>query len=130
MNLTVVIVNYGTARHVLKNLEALVPELRKLGDNARCWIVDNCSTDDSVSIITKAIDKNNYSDCVDLIPFPLNGGFGAGNNVAIRKALSLDTPPDYFYLLNPDAIVHPGTLKKLATYLKRHENVGVVGGPL
>ena len=130
MNLIVVIVNYGTPIHVLKNLEKLVPELRYLGPNAKCWIVDNCSPDDSLSIISNAIEQEEYSDCVTLIPHSLNAGFGAGNNVAIRKSRTLEKIPDFYYLLNPDAIIIPGTLKRLADYLDQHDHVGVAGGPL
>tara|TARA_R110002096_G_C14661942_1_gene728485 strand:- start:13192 stop:14142 length:951 start_codon:yes stop_codon:yes gene_type:complete len=129
MNLIVVIVNYGTPIHVLKNLNALVPELRKLGPDAKCWIVDNCSPDDSLSIISNAIEQENYQDCVSLIPHPINGGFGAGNNVAIKKALELEIQPDLIYLLNPDAIILPGTLAKMTTYFDDNKNIGIVGGP-
>jgi len=130
MNLLVVIVNYGTPNHVLKNLDALVPELRDIDKDAKCWIVDNNSPDESVKIITRAIEEKKYHDVVTLIPFALNAGFGAGNNVAIRKARTLDEKPDYFYLLNPDAIILPGTVKKLANYLSKQNHVGIVGGPL
>jgi len=59
-----------------------------------------------------------------------NGGFGAGNNIAIKKALLLKQPPDYFYLLNPDAIVMPGTIEKMIKHLDDNELTGAVGGPL
>ena len=130
MNLVVVIVNYATPSHVLKGLAALVPELKKLSETAECWIIDNCSPDNSLSIISKAIEKNKYHDYIKLIPSPVNGGFGAGNNVAIKKARALKNQPDHYYFLNPDALILPGTINKMIAYLKHNKNVGVVGGPI
>ncbi len=130
MKLAVIIVNYGTPDHVLKNLSALVPQLREMDGSAQCWIVDNNSPDNSVEIISKAIETNEYQDLVTLVAHSLNAGFGAGNNVAIRKALNSDNPPDYFYFLNPDAEVMSGTIHEMTTYLEKNKSVGVVGGPI
>ncbi len=130
MELLVIIVNYKTASHVIKNLETLVPELRSLDIKAKCWIVDNNSPDASVEVLKKAIANFKYDDVVNLIPHTINGGFGAGNNVAIKKALETDEKPDYFYLLNPDAMVSPGTIEKMLTHMKNNLGTGVVGGPV
>jgi len=142
MKIVIVIVNYGTPIHVLDGLQALVPELRKYNSTLKtakkpapapaavCWIVDNCSPDDSVFQIQSAINQNHYQDCVKLISHPYNGGFGAGNNVALRMARQLEEQPDYFYLLNPDAKVLPGVISKFIHYLDNNPHVGVVGGPL
>ncbi len=140
MKALVIIVNYGTPGHVLTGLETLVPLLRKINNTAHkssisrnkteCWIVDNCSPDQSVTIIENAINTNSYQDCIHLFTASHNGGFGAGNNLAIKKALSLKEPPDYFYLLNPDAIVMPDTIEKFIRNLDDNPLVGAVGGPL
>lgn len=130
MDLLVIIVNYKTADHVKKNLEVLVPELRSMGADAKCWVVDNNSPDNSVEVIENIIKDNNYNDIVKLIAHPLNAGFGAGNNVAISLAMETDSPPDHFYLLNPDAIAASGSVAKMHNHLKQNPHVGVVGGPI
>lgn len=130
MELLVIIVNYKTANHVIKNLETLVPELRALDAKAKCWIVDNNSPDDSVEVLEKAITHLKYDDVVNLIPHTINGGFGAGNNVAIKKTLEGDEKPDYFYLLNPDAVISSDALENLLTHIKNNSTTGVVGGPI
>lgn len=130
MDLLVVIVNYKTANHVVKNLNALIPELRALDHNSECWIVDNNSPDNSLEVIRNSLDAHNFHDAVTLIPHDRNGGFGAGNNIAISKALKQENPPDYFYFLNPDAIAKPGTISKLYNYLQENKTCGVTGGPI
>jgi len=129
VKLAVVTVNYGSAPYVLDMLAALVPELEALED-ATVWIVDNHSPDDSVAVLRAAFAERGYGDRVRLLESPVNGGFGAGNNVGIRAALALDPPPDAFYLLNPDARPTPGTVRAFVEFLAAHPEAGVVGGPL
>lgn len=130
MDLIVIIVNYGIPDHVLKNLDALIPEFKDLDLEAECWIIDNNSPDQSLEIIRDGIAQRKFGHLVKLFAHSLNGGFGAGNNVAIRKAWGLKQQPKYFYLLNPDALVCAGTVKKLVTHLAENKKVGVAGGGL
>jgi GT2 family glycosyltransferase len=51
-----------------------------------------------------------------------NPGFGAGVNLAARAAAG-----DYFYVLNPDAIVSPGAIGVLADWLSANPAAGVAG---
>lgn len=129
VKLAVVTVNYASARYVLDMLTALVPTLEALGD-ATAYVVDNQSPDDSVAVLRAAFAERGYGDRVRLLESPVNGGFGAGNNVAFRAGLALDPPPDAFYLLNPDATPAPGTPRAFVDFLDAHPEVGLVGGPL
>ena len=129
MKLVVVTVNYGAARHVLHALEALVPQLEALGE-AEAWVVDNRSPDDSVAVLRAAIAERGWGGVVRLLESPVNGGFGAGNNLAFRRGLALPSPPEVFYLLNPDATPDPGAVAAMLDFLERHPEVGVAGGRL
>jgi GT2 family glycosyltransferase len=55
-----------------------------------------------------------------------NLGFGAGVNVGIRYAL--DRGADLVWILNPDTVVRPDTLRRLVGTALRHPAAGVVGG--
>jgi GT2 family glycosyltransferase len=54
-----------------------------------------------------------------------NVGFGSGMNAAFREAQGT-----YVYVFNPDAIVLPGSLETLVSYLKEHADVGIVAPQL
>ncbi len=127
MKLIVVTVNYGVADLVLRSLESLVPQLRALG-SAAVWIVDNHSPDASVATLRRGIEARGFGDCVRLITSPVNDGFGAGNNIAFREAMASADPPDYFYLLNPDAAANQGCVAALVSFLDQHPRAGVAGG--
>lgn len=129
LKLLTIIVNYRTAPYVLESLTALVPQLEALG-RAEAWIVDNKSPDDSVEVLRHGLRDKGYGERVRLIEADSNGGFGAGNNVALRKALAGDDPPEYFYLLNPDAIPDAGALEALISYMDSHPEVGIAGSYL
>ncbi len=126
MKMLTVIVNYCTAPHVLNALTALVPQLRELGDSA-VWVVDNNSPDHSASVLRAAFVDRGYGPEVRLLESPVNAGFGAGNNVAIREALALQSPPNYLYLLNPDAEPDPGAMAALVDFLDREPRAAIAG---
>ncbi len=119
----VVIVNYRSAGLVVDLLHSLESE------GLRVVVADNASPDDSVAVLRSAIAREGWSS-VELLSLDRNGGFAYGNNAAIRHLLAGPTPPDYFWLLNPDTIVRPGAAKPLIDVLERRPEVGIVGGGL
>lgn len=82
------------------------------------FVVDNASTDDTLSIlhaeypkaIVRAMDKNL--------------GFGKANNIGLRYAL--DNEYDYVLLLNQDAWLLPDTIEKLIAAQKQHPEYWVL----
>lgn len=82
------------------------------------FVVDNASTDDTLSIlyaeypkaIVRAMDKNL--------------GFGLANNIGLRYAL--DNGYDYVFLLNQDAWLLPDTIEKLIASQKRNPEYWVL----
>jgi GT2 family glycosyltransferase len=125
MKLLTVVVNYRTARYVVESLAALGPQL--VAADAEVWIVDNLSPDDSLEVLRRGIASCGFEGRVRLLESPRNGGFGAGNNVALREALALPNPPEYVYLLNPDAKPDEDVLPRLVAFLDAHPRAGAVG---
>lgn len=82
------------------------------------FVVDNASTDDTLSIlhteypkaIVRAMDKNM--------------GFGQANNIGLRYAL--DNGYDYVFLLNQDAWLLPDTIEKLIAARNQHPEYWVL----
>lgn len=125
----IVTVNYRVGSLVIQALEALAAEVAGKPD-CRVVVVDNASGDGSDDLIETAIQERGWQDWATLVRSPVNGGFSAGNNVAIRSVLAGPRPPDYVHLLNPDTIVRPGAIKALWRFLEDHPEVGIAGSRL
>lgn len=125
MKLLVVIVNFRTASLTLLGLEHLLRDMEGL--DAAVTVVDNDSGDGSFETLRKEVTERGWWDRVEVIASGKNGGFGFGNNVAIRRALAQSEPPEYVFLHNPDARVRPGALRAMLEFLDAHPEVGVAG---
>lgn len=113
--LDVVIVSFNTKPDTVACLRSLVAA--SPAGMARVWLVDNASTDGSVAAVREA-----WPQRVDVIALDRNVGFGAANNVALRRS---DAP--LVLLLNSDTIVSAGAIEALVSRL---EATGVVAaGP-
>lgn len=114
---TIVIVNWNKRRHVINLLDSL----RSIEyDNYSIVIVDNASSDDSVTAI------RGHELPVVLLENRENlggtGGFNAGMNHAIGHLSQ-----EYIWLLDNDAEVLPGTLGALVTLMEGDKTIGLAG---
>jgi GT2 family glycosyltransferase len=125
----VVIVHYRTPDLTIECLRSLEAEIRRHG-NASVVLVDNQSQDGSVARLGEAIRSNGWGSWARLIESPVNGGFAYGNNFVIRPALEGPTPPDYFWLLNPDTTIYPGSMTSLIDFLAAHPRAGLAGSAI
>ncbi len=80
-------------------------------------VIDNKSTDNTVSIVQKF---NN----VKFIDNPLNLGFGQGNNIGLKRALN--EKYDYAFLLNQDAKLDEETLNVLVKRSLVNPEFGII----
>jgi GT2 family glycosyltransferase len=125
MRVLSIIVNYRTATHAVAATESLVRALADI--DGHIVVVDNDSRDGSYELLTKEVADRGWQERVEVIRAPRNGGFGYGNNLAIRRAYDSGSPPDFFFLMNPDAIAEPGAVSALADFLDDHPDVGIAG---
>lgn len=134
MRVMAVLLNYKTPDMTLQALDTLLPEIRAIDaaangkpeGAARVVIVDNESKDGSYGKLVKGVAERGCSDVVSVVESGHNGGYGYGNNVALR--IGLKEKADYFYLLNSDAFVEGTALQTLLTWLDDHKDVGIAGG--
>jgi N-acetylglucosaminyl-diphospho-decaprenol L-rhamnosyltransferase len=122
--LLVVIVNHKTAALTVACLESARPEIEAI-PGARVVVVENDSGD--ADALREAIAARGWEDWVTLEVADRNGGFAAGNNLAIRPALSSDDPPAFVMLLNADTEVRPGAFAALLGFLGERPDVGIAG---
>lgn len=85
-------------------------------------VVDNGSTDDSVSIIRAEWPR------VEILETKQNLGFAGGNNRGIQLALERNFK--YIWLLNNDTVVTPETLSALISLAESDPGLGEVGSVL
>jgi N-acetylglucosaminyl-diphospho-decaprenol L-rhamnosyltransferase len=122
----VVTVNYRTAELAVRALASLATERSSLG-GLEAVVVDNASGDGSADRIRAAIEERGFGSWARVLENPRNSGFGAGNNLVLREALSRPDPPDHVLLLNPDAALDPGALVSLVEFLNTHPQTGFAG---
>lgn len=126
----VIIVNYKTG-HLLEASLLRLQSARATQPDLQVFIVDNCSPDDSVSVIEATITRHSLDTWVHLVAHDVNGGFAAGNSVGVNRAIS--TPgfdPEFFFFLNPDAYIEDGAIDALLSFSARQQHRAVLGGLL
>jgi GT2 family glycosyltransferase len=79
-------------------------------------VSDNGSTDGSIEFIRDSFPK------VSVIENGRNLRFAKANNVGIRASIG-----EYVLILNPDTIIHDGTLDKMIAFADRHPEGGAFG---
>ncbi|PCI99950.1 MAG: hypothetical protein COB14_05215 [Alphaproteobacteria bacterium] len=115
-NITIIIVNYKTADMVCQVIQSVKDYAPADNVIAKIIVVDNGSQDGSLDIFAEK-----HPD-IETIDAGGNIGFSKGNNLALR---TLNT--DYAMLLNSDAFLEKGTLKRLIEVMDSDPSIGVVG---
>ena len=95
----IIILNWHGAGDTIACLESL----SVVEGNFHVVVVDNGSSDDSVTRIGQWIDSDRNNISVELLPLDKNYGFAMGNNKGIAYARKYN--PDYYLLLNNDTEV-------------------------
>ena len=114
MQLSIIIVNYNV-RHFL---EQCLLSVNKATANitAEVFVVDNDSTDDSLTMVREQFPE------VTLIHNKENVGFSKANNQAIEISKG-----KYDLLLNPDTVVEEDGFEKCIQFMDAHPNGGGLG---
>jgi N-acetylglucosaminyl-diphospho-decaprenol L-rhamnosyltransferase len=122
MTLSIIILSYNTKELTISCINSIVAmyklELDK--DEFEIIVVDNASTDDSVSEILKLKTEN-----LKVIESGENLGFSKGCNLGAKNAKG-----EYLLFLNSDTEIKDQGFVKMVDYLKKNEQVGVLGGAL
>lgn len=109
----IIVVNWNSGG---KTLNALRPYINYESAVIFCNIivVDNASTDDSVSTLKNRVSR--------IIVNDKNLGFGKACNLALKESNA-----DYILLLNPDTISKPVVLEELVKFLEENIEYGITG---
>ncbi len=110
-----VVVTYNSAAFLRETLDALVTQT---GADFEALLWDNASADESLAIAREFEPRG-----LRVVASEENFGFGGGNNRAVRE-----TGGDIVLLLNPDCILPPGGLRRIAAAMARNPRIAVFGG--
>jgi GT2 family glycosyltransferase len=117
MDLSVVIVNWNARELLLKCLTSVYETIHTL--RFEVWLVDNASTDGSVTAAEERFPK------IRVIQNSRNLGFAAANNQALRQIKGR-----YALLINTDVVVTEGAVQKLFQFMENTAEAGIVCGQL
>lgn len=124
MTLSIIILSFNTRELTLKCIDSIIGQYKKELDESKFEIivVDNASTDDSVSSIKKQVlsIKN-----IRLVENKKNEGFSKGNNIGAKGAKG-----KHLLFLNSDTEILDDGLLKMTNYLDVNEKVGILGAKL
>lgn len=124
---SVIIVNHNTAGLLMQCLARVIES--KLDHPIEIYVVDNASTDRSLSLVRSSFPT------VKTISSPRNLGFSGGNNLALKQILAgvpidADRNKRAVLLLNSDCFVEMDTIQKTCRFLDQHPEAGAVGPKL
>lgn len=114
--LSIIIVNYNVKELLVKCLESI---LQNKVQNAEIILVDNNSSDNSVSVVREKFPE------VKIIANQFNAGFPSANNQGFKISSG-----KYIFMLNPDAEITGNAINKLILYLDSHPHVALVAPKL
>ncbi len=114
MKLSIVIVNYNVKYFLEQCLLSAKKAIKGL--EAEFFVVDNCSSDNSIAYLKSRFPFVNFIENVD------NLGFAKANNQAIRLCKG-----EYILLLNPDTVVGEHVLENVCRFMDEHPESGGVG---
>ena len=111
---TIVVLNWNGGDDTLACLDSLHAVA---GDRVKVMVVDNGSTDGSVSAIRAAHPE------VELLETGRNLGYAGGNNVGIERAVA--SGADFVLVLNNDTTCAPDVVARLLDAAARHPRAGL-----
>jgi GT2 family glycosyltransferase len=121
MDLSILIISYNTKKLTLDALRSLFKSLKDTKIKYEVLLLDNNSTDNSVSSI-----KKEFKNKVKLFALKENLGFGKGNNYLVKKASG-----EVLVFLNSDTkIINNGIFKLYDYFLKTEARYQFIGPKL
>jgi hypothetical protein len=122
MELSIIILNYNTKDLTIECINSLVEQYKQEFEKEQFEIilVDNASSDDSLEAIGKLKTIG-----LKIIESKENLGFSKGCNLGAKNAIG-----EYLLFLNSDTEIKDQGFVKMLDYVKKNENVGILGGAL
>jgi len=103
----------------LKSLDNLLKSLsHKVNNIFIIYLIDNSPTN-----YLSQLSSFNYMN-VKYIHSGKNLGFGSGHNLALEKAIEINSK--FHFIINPDIIISDNVITRMVNYIEQNENVGMM----
>lgn len=120
-SISIIIPIYNVEKYILLCLQSVVNQTET--DGIECILVDDCSTDNSISLAEKFINDYTGNISFSLIRRSKNGGLSAARNTGIEAASG-----EYLYFLDSDDEISPNCIELMWGLLVRYGKVDMVQG--
>lgn len=124
--ISVVIINYGTADFTIKAVKSIFHQTPN-HHNLKIYVVDNASVSDDVTLLNKAHSESDWGEAVEIWPLRFNLGFGGGNNVVLNHLAKEKNPPEFVLFLNPDAAFENDIVSIFLDSFRKNSSQAAVG---
>ncbi|MDY6899718.1 MAG: glycosyltransferase family 2 protein [Cyanobacteriota bacterium] len=119
--ITVIITLFNYSEYIYECLNSLAnSDISNLPGNIEILVVDDCSTDNSVSLVEKYLEKSELPIC--LVKKWFNTGLADARNVGLELARS-----PYIFILDADNWIYPYCLEVLYDKIKSNKYAAVYG---
>lgn len=115
VDVSVIVLNYNTPKLTVSCVKSVIAHTKNIA--YEIIVVDNASTNDSVSYFKKQLPKT-----VKLVAAERNLGFGPGNNLGAQEARG-----DYLFFINSDTLLESNCISSLAEFADSHPEFPLIG---
>lgn len=125
-HVSVIVVNYNSSDMAISAVESVLARTHG-GIDVDVHLVDNASPNGDAAVLREKARTPDWQQRVNLYSEDTNHGFGRGNNVVLETLATRELPPDYIFLLNPDAELENEAIAVLADFMDKSPGTGAAG---
>ncbi|MBU1129875.1 glycosyltransferase family 2 protein [Patescibacteria group bacterium] len=124
-SIAIIVLNWNQPTLTIQTIKSLL-KIKHFSFNYKIFLVDNASTDNSVSVIASEARQSRWNQTVnfEILQTPSNLGFAGGNNFGIKQALKENF--DYILIINNDCVVDPNFLQILLKSAQKNPKLAIL----
>lgn len=111
-----VTVSIVTYKHNIEDIDRLLRVINNLNIVSKIFIIDNSPSND--------LHQHLKYDKYEYIFLNRNSGFGAGHNIAFKKAINQKVK--YHFVINPDIFLESDVINKIVEFMEQNHEVGLL----
>lgn len=122
MKVSIIVPIYNVAPYVHRCLQSIAAQT---SHDIECFLIDDCSTDNSMQLVEQFINQYEGSILFIIIHHQKNRGLSAARNTGIKAATG-----DYIYFVDSDDAITPDCIELLKDLAARHPEADYIQGEI